>query len=300
MASLRSIMGYAQCCTCAQHNGSKGHAARAPAGPATERTPCSIAQKHQRVATPSRVMCRAAQGDAPASTALSQFTNLFPLWVVLGCLSGLFGQQLYTSWYKPVYVTSMLAITMLCMGFTLSVEDMTNVMKTPQRVMTGAVLQYSIMPALGFLISRAPNLPPPFAAGIILVACCPGGCATFLYGCAALAILPILFTGHLAGHQLSVVHRRVRCCNNFYTSLRRTASNIITYLARADVGLSVMMTTASTLAAVVMTPLLTTKLIGTMVPVDGMALFVSTLQVRSKRSCLHEQHACAVFASSPQ
>lgn len=37
----------------------------------------------------------------------------------------------------------------------------------------------------------------------------------------------------------------------------------------------------STLAAVVMTPLLTTQLIGTVVPVDGWALFKSTLQVRA-------------------
>ena len=33
--------------------------------------------------------------------------------------------QLYTAWYKPVYITSMLAVTMLCMGFTLSVNDIT-------------------------------------------------------------------------------------------------------------------------------------------------------------------------------
>jgi predicted Na+-dependent transporter len=35
----------------------------------------------------------------------------------------------------------------------------------------------------------------------------------------------------------------------------------------------------STLAAIVMTPMLTTQLIGKAIPVDGMALFVSTLQV---------------------
>jgi BASS family bile acid:Na+ symporter len=44
-------------------------------------------------------------------------------------------------------------------------------------------------------------------------------------------------------------------------------------------GLSILMTTASTLAAIVMTPLLTTWLAGTLVPVDPRALFTSTLQV---------------------
>ena len=58
-----------------------------------------------------------------------------------------------------------------------------------------------------------------------------------------------------------------------------TASNVVTFLARADVSLSVAMTTASTLGAVVATPLLTRALLGTLVPVDALALLVSTLQV---------------------
>lgn len=59
-----------------------------------------------------------------------------------------------------------------------------------------------------------------------------------------------------------------------------TASNVVTFLANADVALSVMMTTVSTLAAVVMTPLLTKALVGALVPVDAKALFMSTVQVR--------------------
>lgn len=58
-----------------------------------------------------------------------------------------------------------------------------------------------------------------------------------------------------------------------------TASNVVTYLANADVPLSVAMTTASTLGAVVATPLLTQALLGTLIPVDALALLVSTLQV---------------------
>jgi len=43
--------------------------------------------------------------------------------------------------------------------------------------------------------------------------------------------------------------------------------------------LSVMMTTASTLMAVVTTPLLTSLLVGTLVPVDPTAMLLSTLQL---------------------
>ncbi|MEP3422258.1 MAG: bile acid:sodium symporter family protein [Erythrobacter sp.] len=47
-----------------------------------------------------------------------------------------------------------------------------------------------------------------------------------------------------------------------------TASNIVTYLARGNVALSVAMTMVSTLAAVVLTPLLTGELAGTFVEID--------------------------------
>ena len=43
--------------------------------------------------------------------------------------------------------------------------------------------------------------------------------------------------------------------------------------------LSVMMTTASTLVAIVTTPLLTSILVGTLVPVDPKAMFLSVLQL---------------------
>lgn len=58
-----------------------------------------------------------------------------------------------------------------------------------------------------------------------------------------------------------------------------TASNVVTYIARADVALSVVMTACSTLAAVVLTPLLTKLLAGRLVEVDALGLLVSTLQV---------------------
>ncbi len=58
-----------------------------------------------------------------------------------------------------------------------------------------------------------------------------------------------------------------------------TASNVVTYIARANLPLSVLMTMCSTMGAIVLTPLLTEWLAGTMVPVDAWGLFLSTLQV---------------------
>jgi BASS family bile acid:Na+ symporter len=58
-----------------------------------------------------------------------------------------------------------------------------------------------------------------------------------------------------------------------------TASNVICYLARADVALSVTMTLVSTLAAVVVTPLLVDLYLGATIPVPVAAMLVSLVQV---------------------
>ncbi len=58
-----------------------------------------------------------------------------------------------------------------------------------------------------------------------------------------------------------------------------TASNVINYLARADVPLSVTMTTLSTFVAVILTPLLTKWLAGSIIEVNAWGLFLDTVQV---------------------
>ncbi|MCW0216759.1 MAG: bile acid:sodium symporter family protein [Prosthecobacter sp.] len=57
-----------------------------------------------------------------------------------------------------------------------------------------------------------------------------------------------------------------------------TASNMIAYLARTNVALSVVLTMASTLMAFIMTPLWCKGLAGTYVPVDALGLCLTTLQ----------------------
>ena len=57
------------------------------------------------------------------------------------------------------------------------------------------------------------------------------------------------------------------------------ASNLCTYIAKGNVALSVIMTTATTLGAIVMTPLLCKSLLGAVVPVDAAGIAKSTIQV---------------------
>jgi BASS family bile acid:Na+ symporter len=158
--------------------------------------------------------------------------NWFPAWVLAAALLALWQPALF-AWFSGPWIVWGLAVVMLGMGLTLSVEDFAAVGKMPRAVALGFVAQYGVMPLLGWGVAKMLALPADFAVGLILVACCPGG----------------------------------------------TASNVVTFLARANVALSVVMTTCSTLAAVFMTPLLTERLAGAYVPVDGWGMFLTTAQV---------------------
>lgn len=90
-------------------------------------------------------------------------------------------------------------------------------------------------------------------------------------------IMPVLAWGIATGLDLPVHFAvgliLVGCCPG------GTASNLVSYIAKADVALSVVMTVCSTLAAVILTPVLTQLFAGTLVPVDTWMLFKQTLQV---------------------
>ncbi|HMP82746.1 MAG TPA: bile acid:sodium symporter family protein [Verrucomicrobiota bacterium] len=163
---------------------------------------------------------------------LSALTNLFPAWVLVGGALALVCPHWFT-WFSGDLITWGLAVIMLGMGITLSVDDFKAVLRLPKAVAAGFVAQYLIMPFLGWTIAHGLGLETSLAVGLILVSCCPGG----------------------------------------------TASNVVTFLAKANVALSVLMTMCSTFGAIVMTPLLTRWLAGTYVPVDAWGLFLSTVKI---------------------
>lgn len=163
---------------------------------------------------------------------ISKITNSFPFIVLLASTISFFNPAFFT-WFSGDLITYGLGIIMLGMGLTLSLDDFKGVMKYPKLVFLGLVLQYTIMPYSGWFCGKVFNLSTPFAVGLILVACCPGG----------------------------------------------TASNVITYLARANVVLSVTMTAISTFISILLTPALTLLLTGDKIEVNAIGLFTSTLQV---------------------
>ena len=57
------------------------------------------------------------------------------------------------------------------------------------------------------------------------------------------------------------------------------ASNLCTYIAKGNVALSVLMTTATTVGAILMTPFLCKTILGAVVPVDAAGIAKSTVEV---------------------
>lgn len=163
---------------------------------------------------------------------MNRLTQFFPLIAGAASALALYEPRLFT-WFGPLYIKIALALIMFFTGLSLTAADFQRIARRPLPVAVGFALQYTVMPGMGYLTAELFALPREIAAGLILVACCPGG----------------------------------------------TASNVITYLARADVPLSVTMTAVSTIAAAVVTPVLSAWLIGARVPVDAWAMTLDTAMV---------------------
>ena len=167
-----------------------------------------------------------------AIARLSQFVGkTFALWTLLFAILAFFFPAQF-KWIGP-YVVPLLGIIMFGMGLTLSKEDFREVLRRPRDVTIGVLGQFVIMPGLAWLLSKALNLPPEVAVGVILVGCCPGG----------------------------------------------TASNVMTFLARGDVALSVAITSVTTLLAPIVTPALIYLLASQWIEVSAAAMFWSIIQV---------------------
>jgi len=122
---------------------------------------------------------------------------------------------------------------MFSMGLTLSVNDFKRALSMPRLIISGLVLQYTVMPLTALFLAKAFHLSPELTIGLILVGTTPGG----------------------------------------------TASNVITYLAKGNVALSISLTSFSTILAVVLTPAITLFIADTSIDVPAEKMLVSILYI---------------------
>jgi BASS family bile acid:Na+ symporter len=108
----------------------------------------------------------------------------------------------------------------------MKISDFAEVLRSPKAVILGVFFQFTIMPFVGWGLTKLFDFPPEIAAGIILVGCMPCG----------------------------------------------LASNVMSYLAKANVALSLTLTSIATFIAPLLTPLLMKNLAGQLIEIDLMAM----------------------------
>uniref|UniRef100_A0A0A9GR85 Bile acid sodium symporter/ transporter n=1 Tax=Arundo donax TaxID=35708 RepID=A0A0A9GR85_ARUDO len=136
--------------------------------------------------------CHAASGPAappsppppPAPrwhAALSAAAGLYPAYVTAGAAVAIARPEAFR-WFvalAPGSYTFSLGFIMLAMGLTLQLKDFVALLRDrPLAILFGCAAQYTIMPALGAIVSRVLGLPPSLSVGLILLGCCPGGTAS--------------------------------------------------------------------------------------------------------------------------
>lgn len=127
----------------------------------------------------------------------------------------------------------MIQLVMFGMGTQMKLHDFVEVAKQPQAVMIGVLGQFTIMPLVGYGLTRVFHFEPEIAAGIILVGSCSAG----------------------------------------------LASNVMAYIAKANLALSIAMTSVTTIMAPIMTPLWMKLLAGELVEVKPFHMMMEIIKM---------------------
>lgn len=124
-------------------------------------------------------------------------------------------------------------LVMFGMGTQMSLHDFAGVLKAPRGVLVGILCHFSVMPLVGFALTRLFHFEPEIAAGIILIGSCSSG----------------------------------------------LASNVMAYIAKSNLVLSVTVTAITTLVAPLATPLLMKLLAGTLVEVKFVNMMMEIIKI---------------------
>lgn len=124
-------------------------------------------------------------------------------------------------------------LVMFGMGTQMSIRDFAELGHNTWAVLVGVLLQFSVMPLLGYGLATALGFSPEVAAGIVLIGSCSSG----------------------------------------------LASNVMTYLAGANLALSIALTAAGTLLAPITTPFWMYFLAGDKVPIDFVGMMLQIMKI---------------------
>ncbi|WP_207514147.1 bile acid:sodium symporter family protein [Longitalea luteola] len=162
----------------------------------------------------------------------------YTAWIIAAVVAGMLYPASFTNWgsidlRNKWLMLVIIQLVMFGMGIQMKLEDFTAVSKTGKGVAIGLLCHFSVMPLMGFLLTRIFHFEPEIAAGIILIGSTSSG----------------------------------------------LASNVMVYLARANLVLSVVVTAMATMAAPFFTPLLMKLLAGTLVEVKVIHMMMEIIKI---------------------
>ncbi len=162
----------------------------------------------------------------------------YTAWIIVAVVAGMVYPEAFKHWggvdlRNKWLILVVVQLVMFGMGIQMSIRDFTGLATTGRGVLIGLFCHFSVMPLMGFLLTRVFHFEPEIAAGIILIGSCSSG----------------------------------------------LASNVMVYLARANMVLSVVVTAMATLAAPFLTPLLLKLLAGTLIEVKFVNMMMEIIKI---------------------
>jgi len=99
----------------------------------------------------------------------------------------------------------MMMVIMLGMGASLTFKDFRIAFKKPQGIAIGIVTTYLLTPVVGWTLATALQLPAPWAVGLILMACLPGGTTSNIFNYFSKGVLSLSILMTVVSTLLAVV-----------------------------------------------------------------------------------------------
>lgn len=162
----------------------------------------------------------------------------YTAWILVAIISGMIYPSAFLQWgdfdlRNKWLLLIVIQVVMFGMGTQMSMKDFYGVKIMGKGVVVGVLCHFTIMPGVGYLLTKIFHFEPEIAAGIILIGSCSSG----------------------------------------------LASNVMVFIARANLPLSVTVTAVSTLLAPIMTPLMMQQLAGTYVEVSFVNMCVEIIKI---------------------
>jgi BASS family bile acid:Na+ symporter len=162
----------------------------------------------------------------------------YTMWIITAVVAGMLYPAAFLHWgnfdlRNKWLILLVVQLVMFGMGIQMSLDDFTGLASTKKGILIGLLCHFSVMPLVGFLLTRIFHFDTEIAAGIILIGSCSSG----------------------------------------------LASNVMVYIARANLALSVTVTAMSTLAAPLMTPFLMKVFAGTLIDIRFLDMMMEIVKI---------------------